>query len=59
MDYGIIKDVAGPIATVIASGAAAFVAYQLGKSQVDVARTQADMGNLPAIFAAGARWCGL
>jgi hypothetical protein len=43
MEYAVIKDVAGPIATVIASGAAAFVAYRLGKSQVDVAKTQADI----------------
>jgi hypothetical protein len=38
-----IKDIAGPIATVIASAAAAFVAYRLGQSQIAVARTQANI----------------
>jgi hypothetical protein len=36
-----IKDFAGPLATILASSAAAFVAYRLGSSQVAVARTQA------------------
>jgi hypothetical protein len=43
MEYATFKDLAGPIATVIASCAAAFVAYRLGKSQIAVARTQADI----------------
>jgi hypothetical protein len=41
--YQFFKDFAGPIATVIASGAAAFVAYRLGQNQVSVARAQADV----------------
>jgi hypothetical protein len=36
-----IKDFAGPLATILASSAAAFVAYRLGSSQVAVARTPA------------------
>jgi hypothetical protein len=43
VDYTIIRDLAGPIATVIAAGAAAFVAYRLGQSQISVARAQADI----------------
>jgi hypothetical protein len=38
-----VKDFAAPIATVLAAGAAAFVAYQLGSGQVAVARTQAEI----------------
>jgi hypothetical protein len=41
IDYTIIKDLAGPIATVIAASAAAFVAYRLGQSQISVAKSQA------------------
>jgi hypothetical protein len=43
IDSAIIKDLAGPISTVIAAAAAAFVAYRLGQSQISVARTQADI----------------
>jgi hypothetical protein len=43
VDWANIKDVAGPIATVIAAGAAAFVAYRLGQSQISIAKTQADI----------------
>jgi hypothetical protein len=43
LDYQVIKDLGGPIATVIASAAAAFVAYRLGKSQIAVAKMQADI----------------
>ncbi|MCG6203334.1 hypothetical protein LPW26_01670 [Rhodopseudomonas sp. HC1] len=32
-----IKEIAGPLATVMAAAAAAFVAYTLGKAQIDVA----------------------
>ena len=42
MDPQLIN-LAGPIATVFAAGAAAFVAYRLGKSQIAVAKTQADI----------------
>src|ERR1700682_1490879 len=42
-DTQLIRDLAGPIATVCAAGAAAFVAYRLGKSQIAVAKTQADI----------------
>ena len=41
--YLLFKDFAAPIATVIASGAAAFVAYRLGQNQISVARAQADV----------------
>jgi shikimate kinase len=43
MDYAIVKDWAGPLATVIAAGAAAFVAFRLGQNQISVARTQAEI----------------
>ena len=43
MDYATVKDLAGPLATVIAACAAAFVAYRLGSSQISVARTQAEI----------------
>jgi hypothetical protein len=39
--YDVLKDFAGPVATVIASIAAGFVAYMLGSRQVDIAREQA------------------
>jgi hypothetical protein len=39
--YEFFKDFAGPIATVIAAGAAAFVAYTLGRSQAKSASVQA------------------
>jgi hypothetical protein len=39
--YEFFRDFAGPIGTVIAPSAAAFVAYRLGKSQIAVAETQA------------------
>ena len=39
--YDLTRDLSGPIETVIAAGAAAFVAYRLGKAQVTVAETQA------------------
>lgn len=41
--YQTIKDFAGPVATVIASGAAAFVAYRLGQNQMMVAKDQANI----------------
>jgi 2C-methyl-D-erythritol 2,4-cyclodiphosphate synthase len=41
--YQTIKDFAGPLATVIASVAAAFVAYRLGQNQMMVARAQANI----------------
>jgi hypothetical protein len=41
--YQFFKDFAAPIATVIASGAAAFVAYRLGQNQMMVAKAQADI----------------
>ena len=43
VDYTIVRDLAGPIATVLAASAAAFVAYRLGQSQISVARTQAEI----------------
>jgi len=43
IDTATIKDLAGPIATVFAAGAAALVAYRLGQSQISVARTQAEI----------------
>ena len=39
----IIRDLAGPFETVIATGAAALVAYRLGQSQISVAKTQAEI----------------
>lgn len=36
-----IKDLAGPVATVVAAAAAAWVAYRLGSSQVTIANLQA------------------
>jgi hypothetical protein len=39
--YQFFKDFAARIATVIASGAAAFVAYRLGQNQIMVAKAQA------------------
>jgi hypothetical protein len=36
--YEIFTDLAGPVATVIAAVAAAFVAFRLGKAQVEIAR---------------------
>jgi hypothetical protein len=41
IDSATIKEVAGPIATVFAAAAAAFVAYRLGQSQIAVAKSQA------------------
>lgn len=41
--YSFFKDFAAPIATVIASGAAAFVAYRLGQNQMMVAKAQANI----------------
>lgn len=41
--YQFFKDFAAPIATVIASGAAAFVAYRLGQNQMMVAKAQANI----------------
>jgi hypothetical protein len=41
--YDFFKDFAGPIGTVIAAGAAAFVAFRLGKSQAESARMQAQV----------------
>ena len=35
--YHLFKDFAGPVATIIAAGAAAFVAYRLGQNQITVA----------------------
>lgn len=43
MDTASIKDLAGPVATVIAAAAAALVAYRLGQSQISVAKTQAEI----------------
>ncbi|MBR0974098.1 hypothetical protein [Bradyrhizobium japonicum] len=43
MLYDLLKDFSGPVATVIAAGAAGFVAYRLGKSQADSARIQAQV----------------
>jgi hypothetical protein len=43
MDYTAVKDLAGPIATITAAVAAAFVAYRLGKSQAESARIQAQV----------------
>jgi hypothetical protein len=43
VDVSTIKDLAGPIATVLAASAAAFVAYRLGQSKISVARTQAEI----------------
>jgi len=43
VDYTIVRDLAGPLATVVAASAAAFVAYRLGQSQISVARTQAEI----------------
>jgi hypothetical protein len=45
IDLATIKDFAGPLATVIAAGAAALVAYRLGQSQISVARTQAEIAD--------------
>jgi hypothetical protein len=41
--YQLFKDFAAPVATVIASGAAAFVAYRLGQNQIMVAKAQANI----------------
>lgn len=41
--YDLFKDFAGPIATVVAASAAAFVAYRLGSSQAEAARLQAEV----------------
>jgi ABC-type Co2+ transport system permease subunit len=41
--YEFFKDFAGPIATVVAAGAASFVAYSLGKAQTAAARMQAQV----------------
>lgn len=41
--YQTIKDFAGPLASVIAAAAAAFVAYRLGQNQITVAKSQADI----------------
>ncbi|MGA7657441.1 MAG: hypothetical protein WCA96_11750, partial [Methylocella sp.] len=38
--YQLFKDFAGPIATIIASLAAAFVAWQLGRTQADISKSQ-------------------
>jgi hypothetical protein len=38
-----LKDFAGPLATVIAASAAGWVAYRLGQSQISVAKSQADI----------------
>jgi hypothetical protein len=43
IDSTTIKDFAGPLATVLAAGAAALVAYRLGQNQISVARTQAEI----------------
>jgi len=40
-----IKDFAGPVATVLAACAAAFVAYRLGQNQIAVAKTQAEIAD--------------
>jgi hypothetical protein len=39
--YDFFKDFTGPIATLLAAGAAVFVTYRLGKGQLSVARQQA------------------
>lgn len=41
--YQFFKDFAAPIATAIASGTAALVAYRLGQNQTSVAKVQADV----------------
>ncbi len=41
--YNLAKDFAGPVATIIAAGAAAFVAYRLGQNQTMVAKAQVDI----------------
>ena len=41
VDLSIIRDLAGPVATIVAASAAAFVAFRLGQSQISVARLQA------------------
>jgi hypothetical protein len=43
MNCATVKDLSGPAATIIASVAAAFVAYRLGKSQAESARIQAQV----------------
>jgi hypothetical protein len=43
MSYEALKDFAGPVATIFAAAAAAFVAYRLGKSQAESARIQAQV----------------
>jgi hypothetical protein len=43
MDFAAVKDLAGPVATITAAVAAAFVAYRLGKSQAESARIQAQV----------------
>ena len=43
MDCAAVRDLSGPAATIVASAAAAFVAYRLGKSQAESARIQAQV----------------
>jgi hypothetical protein len=43
MSGPLVKDVAGPIATVFAAAMAGWIAYRIGNSQVAVARTQAEI----------------
>jgi hypothetical protein len=43
--YEFFRDFAGPIATVVAATAAAFVAYSLGRSQIAAAQNQATVAN--------------
>jgi hypothetical protein len=49
--YAFFKDFAGPIATIMAAGAAVFVTWRLGKNQVTVGQQQANTAALQAELA--------
>jgi hypothetical protein len=49
--YSLLKDFAGPLATVLAAGAAVFVTFKLGKAQQAVAQQQAKIAQTQATLA--------
>jgi hypothetical protein len=49
--YDVLHDFAGPVATVIAAGAAVFVTWRLGRRQVAIAAQQATTAELQAATA--------
>ena len=46
--YGILKDFAGPVATVTAASTAVFVTWRIGRTQAAIARQQADIAQQQA-----------